>query len=289
MTHAIIDPEEPRRDKPPDFPRGISMFGPHYEPMDYEPYEGFDYGRSAFGRRSGRGGGGPGGPGRGPGGPGRGPGGPGRGPGGPGGGRSPHGSHDTNIRAAGKKIQIAYPKTFNGQPKNLQKFLQDAMLYLQINWNIYDVDEKKVAFILSLLDGNAITWKEQFLNQCNKDQGFQLGTYDNFIENLRNDFKDVDAKADALYRLGEIHQGSNTIKTHNATFNLLISQSGLDTTANEQVLVDYYCRSLKKEILEKCWEKSPTPTTLNQWMKAAQDVDSRNKQFARFQRIKPQT
>ena len=60
-----------------------------------------------------------------------------------GGPRSPtgsHHSHDTVIATAGKELRISYPKKFNGKPKNLQKFLQDIMLYLQINEKIVKIN-----------------------------------------------------------------------------------------------------------------------------------------------------
>ena len=162
-------------------------------------------------------------------------------------------------------------------------------LYLQINEDTYNNDDKKIGFTLSLIEGGATTWKEQFL-ESRRDYitgQFQLGYFDDFLEDLRSDFKDVDAKADGLYKLGNIQQGSNSIEAHNAEFKLLISQSGLNVDENNEVLTDYYCRSLKPDILEKCWEASPEPENLNQWMKKAQEVDTRKKQFARFQRIRP--
>ena len=114
-------------------------------------------------------------------------------------------------------------------PIYLRKFLQDATLYLQINDGTYDTDDKKIGFVLSLLNGDASTWKGQFLDsRRGVDDTFHLGTYDDFIDEIKADFKDVDAKADALYELRGIQQGSNTVETHNSEFKLLIRQSGLD-------------------------------------------------------------
>ena len=165
--------------------------------------------------------------------------------GGPGPG-SPHGfyhTHATDRPTTAKEIQIAYPKTFNGKPKNLRKFLQDVTLYLQINEGTYDTDEKKIGFVLSLLDGDALVWKEQFLNRQRApfDQGFMLGTYSDYVQDMRNDFKDTDSKADALYELRSIQQGSNPIEIHNSRFKLLISQGELNAIDNQAVLIDYYC------------------------------------------------
>jgi hypothetical protein len=216
-----------------------------------------------------------------------------RGPGSPheggGPGSPPHTDNsDGPNRSNAKEIRIVFPKTFDGKPKNLRKFLQDASLYLQINEGTYDNDFKKIGFILSLIDGEALTWKEQYLEHNKQLNGtYHFGSYDDFIGQLGDDFKDVDAKADALYELRSIQQGSKTVESHNAKFKLLVAQSGLSTWNNSEVLVDYYSQSLRPEILEKCWDTYPKPNTLTQWMTTAQDVENRKKQFARFQRIRP--
>ena len=161
-------------------------------------------------------------------------------------------------------------------------------LYLQVNKGVYENDEHKVAFILALLEKDAVNWKTQYIaNRTDQDGEIYLGTYQGFVDELKRDFKDVDAKAIARYELGRINQGSSPIETHNAKFNLLITKSGLGRAMNDQVLVDYYCQSLDQGILERCWQTYPVPITLDEWMRTAQDVDSRRKQLDRFKRIKP--
>ena len=144
-----------------------------------------------------------------------------------------------------------------------------------MNEKIYDTDSKKIAFVIALLDEDSLNWKEQFLNNRTDEQGIiHLGDYEDFLYEIREDFKDVDAKADALYKIGNIHQGSKSVEAHNAEFKLLIRQSGLNVCNNNDVLVDYYHRSICPDILEKCWNLTPVPEALHQWMRAAQDVDS---------------
>ena len=54
------------------------------------------------------------------------------------------------------EIKLNLPKVFTGKQNNLNKFLQDMTLYLSINKEIYDKDEKKIAFMLSFMtEGDA--------------------------------------------------------------------------------------------------------------------------------------
>ncbi len=69
---------------------------------------------------------------------------------------------------------------------------------------------------------------------------------------LKRDFKDIDAKATAIYELERITQGTNSIETHNAKFNLLVSKGRLSMAQNQTLLVDFYQCSIAMEILEKC-------------------------------------
>ena len=49
---------------------------------------------------------------------------------------------------------------------DLNKFIQDITLYLAVNWEVYNNDEKKIAFLLSYMtEGNTVSWKEEFLVQ----------------------------------------------------------------------------------------------------------------------------
>ena len=116
------------------------------------------------------------------------------------------------------------------------------------------------------MEGNALVRKEQYLNARTNpvDNEIYLGTYDGFISTLKLDFKDVDAKATAIYDLGRITQEATSIETHNAKFSLLVSKSGLSIAATQDLLTDYYQWSLN---IKKCWTKYPVPTTYeNGWM-----------------------
>ena len=54
------------------------------------------------------------------------------------------------------EIKLNLPKVFTGKQNDLNKFLQNVTLYLSINKEIYDKDEKKIAFMLSFMtEGDA--------------------------------------------------------------------------------------------------------------------------------------
>ena len=193
-------------------------------------------------------------------------------PGGP--SRNPSPGNPAQGSPMPRELKINFPKTFNGKPLNLKRFLQDTQLYLQVNNQIYDSDDKKTMFMLSLLtDGPAATWKDNFLRACEVAGEYLFPRYSVFISRLKESFWNIDEKVDALQRLTNIMQKNNSIEAHNVNFMLLLQKAEIDATASQDIVVDYYCKSLNKDILAKLWERTPTPTTLTEHMNVALDID----------------
>ena len=212
-----------------------------------------------------------------------------RGPGGP---RGPYDSPFNPFRGSipqqngQRELKLGTIKPFDGKPQNLKKFIQECNLHLQVNGRVYNTDAKKVTFILSQMsEGAAIPWKQQFMDMITNDEGtYSFPDYKDFIKDVKAFFKDTDAKADALYKLSQAHQGNNSIQNHNAWFAVMIAQSGLNHDDNYEVLKDYYLRSLDEELLLAAWKIRPVPNTIEDWFTAVQNEDNNQKQLKRFKK-----
>ena len=85
---------------------------------------------------------------------------------------------ETNSKA--KKVKLNLLKPFNGKHKNLKMFLQDSQMYILINAEMYDMNLKKIAFMLSLMvEGDAASWKQQHIEET-LDRALLAGTDPNF-------------------------------------------------------------------------------------------------------------
>jgi len=101
---------------------------------------------------------------------------------------------ETEFDLKTKKVKLNLPKAFNGKDENLKISLQDSQMYILINAEMYDMNLKKIAFMLSLMEeGDTASWKQQLieemLNQAlltgtNPD----FGTFGNFIGSLKEAF-----------------------------------------------------------------------------------------------------
>ena len=91
-----------------------------------------------------------------------------------------------------KEVKLNPPRPFVGKRTDLNRFLQNIFVYLTINKDHYDTNEKKIGFVLSfLMEGDVAIWKEQFVNKVRKDaQGAATRGDDpstkNLLKALRN-------------------------------------------------------------------------------------------------------
>jgi len=171
-----------------------------------------------------------------------------------------------------KELRINLPKPFSGNRSNLQRFIQDCAVYLKINQDIYNNDDKKIAFVLSLLDsGEPAMWKEQFVKSIMDGDEIDFPMYEEFLAAFKKAFKDVDQVNEALNNLGRLRQGNKGAEEHTTTFRLLVGKAGISSerNPNHQVLIDLYQRSLKPKLIEQIMSMENIPKTVEEWYEKA--------------------
>ena len=90
-------------------------------------------------------------------------------------------------------------------------------LYLFVNEKIYDHPAKKISFALSFMnEGDAVSWKEQLLEDVMVKDPFDLRTWKVFEKNLKDAFEPYDAPGDALEEMKTLRMGNGLIEEHNA-------------------------------------------------------------------------
>ena len=93
-----------------------------------------------------------------------------------------------------KKTELNLPKIFTGKRTNLQRFLQDTFIFLTINKEHYNNNNKKVAFVMSFMTNrDAALWKQEFIGKIIRDSiargdNISFGSYKKFIKSLEKSF-----------------------------------------------------------------------------------------------------
>ena len=138
-----------------------------------------------------------------------------------------------------KVIKLNLPKDFSGKREDLKKFLQQVNLCMDVNAKIYHNNMTKIAFVLSFMDeGDASSWKEQFLKEATSTSPHNYGTWTDFERNIKEAFQPFDAPGEALKEIKNLQMGNNSIKDHNVKFRMLLTKSKLNKTS--PAVINYY-------------------------------------------------
>ena len=186
--------------------------------------------------------------------------------------QAPTGTATTPQNRDVKELRINLPKPFNGNCSKLQRFTQDCAVYLMINKKVYDDDDKKIAFVLSLLEsGEPAMWKEQFIRSCMDGDDIGFPMYEEFMTAFKNAFRNVDQVNEALSDLGRLRQGDKAAEEHMTTFRLLVGKAGISSerNPNHRVLIDLYQKSLKPKLVERIMTMERIPETIDEWYEKA--------------------
>ena len=116
----------------------------------------------------------------------------------------------TEATPIAKKTELNLPKIFTGKQTDLQRFLQDTFVFLTINKDHYNNDNKKIAFVMLFMnDRDAALWKQEFIGKIIRDSAARgdddsFGSYNMFIKSLEKSFSPYDTPGDALNAINHL-------------------------------------------------------------------------------------
>ena len=84
-------------------------------------------------------------------------------------------------------------------------------------------------------EGDAKSWKGQFIQNAQGPTGLDLGTWTQFVKEFTNAFQPYDTPRDVLEHLMNMKMGNNMIKDHTAEFWTLLEKS-----KNSPLAINYY-------------------------------------------------
>ena len=140
----------------------------------------------------------------------------------------------------------------------------------------YNTDEKKIAFVLGLLDdGEAHTWRTNFLRGARQNGKFSFGSYKNFLQKLDDTFKRANEEQEALFQLHQMKQRNDETADQTITrFREQASLAGVSLTDNPLLAIDYLREVLNPRLVEKISLDVNEPTTFEEWVKLVVKYDN---------------
>jgi hypothetical protein len=120
----------------------------------------------------------------------------------------PFNDKEDDMAATPREIKLCSPTPFSGDPEKTLKFLQELELYITMNLQIYDTDERKIIFALSFMKGGtAAGWSESFVNDAIASTPTAFGTWTAFKVLVKNAFSPVDTEGKACTNIKHLKQG----------------------------------------------------------------------------------
>ena len=178
-----------------------------------------------------------------------------------------------NILKSAAEVKLNLLKVFSGKRTELNKFLQDVLIYLTVNKEVYNNNEKKIVYLLSFMtEGDAASWKEEFLarkiEEAEKNNmDLKLGTFKEVKEMIKKSFKPFDGPGDALEEMKRLRMANNSnINEHVTKFKMLVTQSSL---SDSMAVMDFFRETLPTPLQKQVMTCENPPTTLKEWYEKA--------------------
>ena len=154
---------------------------------------------------------------------------------------------------------MAMPREFSGKRTDLNRFIMSCMAHLTVNKDIYQMDEKKIGFMLSLLNnGEAGAWKEQFIQEAfneavtNGNAEMTFRTFLDFLKRLKESFKPHNNATDALTQLRALqYKLRENIDEHITKFRMCLARTKLDKSDGSQATIEFFKETLPLQLLQR--------------------------------------
>ena len=158
-----------------------------------------------------------------------------------------------------------------GKRTDLQHFIQEMFIFLTINKEHYNTNDKKIVFVMLFMnDGDASIWKQEFISRIMKDdQGDDISfkMYKAFMDSLEKSFSPYNGPGDALEEIKQLKfTNDKSIDEHVSKFKLLVAQSGLGQSV---AVINLFRETLPYSLQCPIITAEFSPTTLDGWFNKA--------------------
>jgi hypothetical protein len=162
------------------------------------------------------------------------------------------------------------PSAFSGDTRTSTGWALQLEAYLALNKGVYDDDEKKVIFALSLMTkGEAAKWAEAKLKKATAEKSY--GTFEDFAKALKANFFPKNLEQTAIKRISTLKQ-TGSVAAYVSLFRTIIADTSI---VDEQTKILFFRNGLKPQITTTILGFETLPKTVEDWMEKALDIEVR--------------
>ena len=178
-----------------------------------------------------------------------------------------------------KEYGLNKPTTFSGDRTKVKAFLQECLVYIDMNEDVYTTDKLNIGFVLSYMNKTeAKDWRELYLEDIEDPATGKLvyPTFSTFLTEVCKAFQSADQVQDAICKLENLKQGKKMAEQVITEFKQLIGQAGLTTrsTSDNIHLIELFQKALNYSLAHKIMFGEMIPRTIEDWFEKAIQFDT---------------
>ena len=182
-----------------------------------------------------------------------------------------------------KEYGLNKPTPFSGDQTKIKVFIQECLVYIDMNKEVYTTDKLKIGFVLSHMnEKEARDCQELYLENIEDPATGKLvyPTFGAFLTEVRKAFQSADKVQDALCKLENLKQGKKTAEQVVMEFKQLIGQAGLMTrTMSDSIhLIGLFRKALNLSLAHKIMYGKVISRTIEDWFEKVIQYDTNYRQ-----------
>jgi len=168
-----------------------------------------------------------------------------------------------------KPPKISLSEKFGGKKEHLRGFRNQVELYFRLQEGRFSSDTLKIAFVGTLLTGQALAWYSPFIEQPEKYRE-TVNSFEKFRQELEDAFGNPDRAFVAASQLERLKQKNNSVAKYTSEFRQLMT----DLEWDESALIYQYRKGLNDDVKDALVHH-PMPSTFVQMTQLAIRCDNR--------------
>ena len=163
-----------------------------------------------------------------------------------------------------QELKLGQLSIFNGNPKKARAWINNTQLYLLVNEDVYNHDDKKIAFALTFMkEGVAGLWAltETETAFTRNPPGF--GTWADFLQRFNNLFILENTKEQAIAWLTTTKVNDKIdILDYISKFKNNATLSGI---TDQNILINFFSRGIPTQLMRRIYSMDIVTTTMEKW------------------------
>jgi hypothetical protein len=166
---------------------------------------------------------------------------------------------------------IALPDPFDGRKENYRRFQRQFSLFLMANWTKFKEKESMIWFTLSYTKGgDAELWANSYVNRAMESNNW--GTWEDFLDQLAKDFRNIEEPWKALEELEKLQQGKKLATEYFLKFEQLADLVGINLNHYPKTAL-YIKRNMQHVLIDQLYQSDNPPSTYQEYKRRITAMD----------------